>query len=65
MKHQTIQPIALLIHVVMCSMTGAVAKGVRVGCASLRAATFYCGRNIAHNVPALGDSGGLSAPKLI
>jgi len=46
---QSIQPHLLLIHVVMCSVTGAVAKGVRVGKCVAPLATFYFGRNIAHN----------------
>jgi len=40
---------ALVIHGVMCSVTGAVAKGVSVGKCVAPLETFYCGRNIAHN----------------
>jgi len=49
MKHQTIQPFLLLIYGVMCSVTGAMAKGVSVGKRVAPLETFYCGRNIAHN----------------
>ena len=37
----------------MCSVTGAMAKGVSVGKCVAPLATFYCGRNIAHNVSRL------------
>jgi hypothetical protein len=38
----------------MCSVTGAMAKGVSVGKCVAPLATFYCGRNIAHNVLQIG-----------
>jgi len=48
-KHTRQRLFALVIHVVMCSVTGAMAKGVSVGKCVAPLATFYCGRNIAHN----------------
>jgi hypothetical protein len=49
MKHTRQRLFALVIHSVMCSVTGAMAKGVSVGKCVAPLATFYCGRNIAHN----------------
>jgi len=49
MKHYPKTLFVLLIYGVMCSVTGAVAKGVSVGKCVAPLATFYCGRNIAHN----------------
>ena len=50
MNHYPKTLFVLLIYGVMCSVTGAVAKGVSVGKCVAPLATFYCGRNIAHNV---------------
>ena len=46
---RTVQQILLPIHVVMGSVTGAVAKGVSVSMCVAPLATFYRGRNIVHN----------------
>jgi len=57
--------ILLLIYGVMCSVTGAWAKGVSVGKCVAPLATFYCGRNIAHNGLQIAEGGEYEALKLI